>query len=129
MEMERGSGAAEAAPGWYADPTDPRTQRYWDGKRWTESRSPAATAVAPPTNGKAIAAMVLGILWLCGIGSVLALIFGYMGKQEIDDSGGVERGRGMAVAGIVLGWVGVGGFLLWMALYIAGIATLSLSTT
>ncbi|WP_368496841.1 G5 domain-containing protein [Herbiconiux sp. A18JL235] len=25
-----------AAPGWYADPKDPRQQRWWDGTRWTE---------------------------------------------------------------------------------------------
>jgi hypothetical protein len=70
---------------------------------------------APPaakTNGMAIAAMVLGILWLYGIGSILALVFGYMAKTQIDASGGRESGRGMAVAGIVLGWVGIGLILL-----------------
>jgi hypothetical protein len=63
----------------------------------------------------AVAALVLGILWLYGVGSILALIFGYSGKNQIDRSGGHETGRGMAVAGIVLGWIGVGLLLLFIA--------------
>jgi hypothetical protein len=70
-------------------------------------------ATQPPrTNGMAIAAMVLGILWIYGIGAILALVFGYSAKSQIDQSGGAQTGRGMAIAGIVLGWVGVGGILL-----------------
>ncbi|MBI2169625.1 MAG: DUF4190 domain-containing protein [Actinobacteria bacterium] len=56
----------------------------------------------------AVASMVLGILWLYWLGSILALIFGYVAKSQIDQSRGTQGGRGMAVAGIVLGWVGVG---------------------
>ena len=60
----------------------------------------------------AIASMVLGILWLYWIGSILALIFGFIAKNQIDQSQGRQAGRGMAVAGIVLGWIGVGTLLL-----------------
>ena len=68
------------------------------------------------TNGMAIASMVLGILWIYWIGSILALIFGYVAKGQIDRSGGLESGRGMAIAGIVLGWVGVGILILLIVL-------------
>ena len=51
--------------------------------------------------------MVLGILWLGFVGSILALVFGYVSRNQIDKSHGTQSGRGMAVAGIVLGWVGV----------------------
>ena len=63
-----------------------------------------------PTNGFAIASMVLGIVGfiVCGVGAILALVFGYKARREIDASGGREKGRGMAVAGIVLGWVWIG---------------------
>jgi hypothetical protein len=65
------------------------------------------------TNGMSIASLVLGILgWLYLIPAILALIFGYVGKKQIDQSGGAQGGRGMAVAGIVLGWVWVGIFAL-----------------
>ncbi|MFE6778584.1 DUF4190 domain-containing protein [Streptomyces sp. NPDC057702] len=64
--------------------------------------------VTPPTrtNGMAIAAMVLGIVWIYWIGSVLALVFGYVARKQMRERG--EGGWGMATAGIVLGWVGVG---------------------
>ena len=68
------------------------------------------------TNGLAVASLVLGILWLWWLGSVLALIFGYVGKNQIDRSGGQESGRGMAIAGIVLGWIGVGTLALFIVL-------------
>jgi uncharacterized protein DUF4190 len=51
-------------------------------------------------------------VWLYGVGAILALIFGYMAKSQIDQSRGAQTGRGMAVAGIVLGWIGVAGVLL-----------------
>jgi hypothetical protein len=72
----------------------------------------APVYAAQRTNGMAIASMVLGIVWVYGIGSVLALIFGYVAKSQIDQSLGREGGRGMAIAGIVLGWIGVGGIIL-----------------
>lgn len=64
------------------------------------------------TNGFSIAALVLGIVWIYWIGSILALVFGYIAKSQIDNSGGTQSGRGMAIAGIVLGWVGIGVLLL-----------------
>jgi hypothetical protein len=62
----------------------------------------------PPqrTNGLAIASMVLGILWIYWIGSILALVFGYIARNQIRERN--EAGNGMAIAGIVLGWVGIG---------------------
>jgi Domain of unknown function (DUF4190) len=71
------------------------------------------------TNGFAIASLVLGIVWIWWIGSTLALIFGYVGKSQIDRSGGMQGGRGLAIAGIVLGWVGIGVLLLIIVLGIS----------
>jgi Domain of unknown function (DUF4190) len=90
-----------------ANPPPPGTPAQW------APPSPQVQPVyvqspAPKTNGLAIASLILGIVWLYWIGSILALIFGYMAKKQIDESGGRETGRGMAVAGIVLGWVGIG---------------------
>ena len=68
---------------------------------------PAAPGVKT-TNGLAVASLVLGIVWLYWIGSILALIFGYIAKGQIADSQGRQSGRGMAIAGIVLGYVGIG---------------------
>lgn len=70
--------------------------------------SPAPVPPSPSTNGLAIASLVLGILWLYWVGSILALVFGYIARRQIDDSGGRQGGRGIAIAGIVLGWIGIG---------------------
>src|SRR5215207_537343 len=100
-------------PGGWQQPRAPETpqaagagpsgwQQTADG-RWVQ-------AGAATSNGKATVALVLGILGLvfCPlICSVLALVFGYQARNEIDGSGGRISGRGNAKAGIVLGWVGV----------------------
>lgn len=67
-----------------------------------------ASQYAPgEANGFALASFVLGLVWLMGLGSILALVFGYVAKGEIERSRGAQAGRGFAIAGIVLGWVGV----------------------
>jgi hypothetical protein len=78
---------------------------------------------APGTNGMAVASLVLGILWIYWIGSVLALIFGYIARQQIDRHQGMQGGRGMATAGIVLGWIGVGFLVLFILVVILGMAS------
>lgn len=79
----------------------------------------AGVVAVQKTNGMAIASLVLGIVWIYGVGSILALIFGYQAKAQIERSGGRESGRGMAIAGIVLGWVGVGGIVLMLLFAVA----------
>ena len=92
-------------------------QQTADG-RWVQ-------AGAATSSGKSTAALVLGILGLvfCPlICSVLALVFGYQSRNEIDASGGQLSGRGSAVAGIVLGWIGVVIWALFLILIIIGLA-------
>ncbi len=79
---------------------------------------PAPGHYAPATNGFAIASLVLGILWIYWIGSILALVFGYVAKRQIRERG--EGGDGMATAGIVLGWIGVAVFVLLVVGLTAG---------
>lgn len=66
----------------------------------------------------AIASLVLGVLWIYWIGSILALIFGYIAKNEIRDSNDQVEGKGLATAGIVLGWVGVATLVLMIGFII-----------
>ena len=59
------------------------------------------------TNGLAVASLILGILWLCWLGSVLAVIFGHVALSQIKKSGNTQGGKGLAIAGLVLGYLGV----------------------
>jgi Domain of unknown function (DUF4190) len=78
---------------------------------------PGSGAAPAPTSGLAIAALVTGLFfWCCAIPGIVAIVLGHLALEQIEDSGGVKRGKGMAVAGIVLGWVGVaivGVLVLW----------------
>jgi hypothetical protein len=72
---------------------------------------PPQFVVAPnvPTSGWATAALVLGILgvlggWcLLGLPCLVAVVAGHVGLNDTKD--GAKGGRGLAVAGLVLGYV------------------------
>jgi hypothetical protein len=42
------------------------------------------------------------------IGSIVAVITGPMARKEIQASNGALSGDGLATAGIILGWIGIG---------------------
>jgi RDD family/Protein of unknown function (DUF2510) len=51
----------QIAPGWYKDPADPTTQRYWDGEGWIGDPLPvdATPPPGPPGTGKSGPAVTL----------------------------------------------------------------------
>ena len=79
---------------------------------------------APLTSGMATASLVLGILgvlggWcLFGLPCILAVILGHVGLRETRD--GTRSGHGMAVAGLVLGYVFVGPMIAFTVLMFFG---------
>ncbi|WP_024793604.1 DUF4190 domain-containing protein [Tomitella biformata] len=77
----------------------------------------------PGTNGLAIAALITAVagLSLCGFPSVLGLIFGIVSLQQIKKSG--EQGRGMAIAGIVVGGIAAAVILAWLGIIIVASAS------
>jgi Domain of unknown function (DUF4190) len=83
---------------------------------------------APPmpnqTSGMAIASLVLSLLGffiLAVIGPVLGIIFGHMALGEIKRSNGTVEGQGLAVAGLVIGYIGLGIQLLFACIIVLGI--------
>ncbi|MGZ8176574.1 DUF4190 domain-containing protein [Williamsia sp. SKLECPSW1] len=71
---------------------------------------PYAYPMVRQTNGKAIGALVCGIAGLVTCLLFLgipAVILGNLALAEIDESRGTQDGRQMAIAGRILGWVGV----------------------
>lgn len=73
-----------------------------------------------PTSPLAIASLVSGILgWtlLPLLGSIVAVVTGHMARAEIRRAGGRLSGDGLAIAGLVLGW-------LALAMAVVGVAML-----
>lgn len=78
--------------------------------------TPAASA---PTSGMAIASLILGISGLTILpffASIAAIIIGVMARNEIRQRPDELGGDGLAVAGIVMGWIAVGIALLGLLL-------------
>jgi hypothetical protein len=77
----------------------------------TQQTPPAAAPASAPTNTMAILSLVAGIAGLSVvpfIGSIVAVILGPIAKRDIAASGGAQGGEGLATAGTILGWVGIG---------------------
>ena len=67
-------------------------------------------APAARTSAWAIISLIAGIAAftiLPGLGTVFALIGGYVAKKEIRNGNGMVTGSGMATWGLVLGWISV----------------------
>ena len=88
----------------------------------TKSTSPPPLPTGPlPAKGKAsslaVASLVLGILGLftCGATALVGLILGIIAMVKVSNSGGALRGRGIALAGIIVSGV----FLLLVPVFAA----------
>jgi hypothetical protein len=115
-----------ASAGWYEDPERPTEFRYWDGSQWTErvaattsigERSHVASLGNPSTrvatSGWAVAALVVALAG--GFFAPVAIWLGAKGRREIDQSGGLRTGRGMATAGM---WIGVVELVIFVAVIV-----------
>ncbi len=70
--------------------------------------APYGYVTEPKTNGLAIASLVCSFFfWLYGIGAVLSIVFGFVARSQIKRSAGMQRGGGMALAGIIIGFAGI----------------------
>jgi hypothetical protein len=82
---------------------------------------------APPTNGLAIVALVCGIgTFVVGLTCIPAIICGHIARRQIRRTG--EQGDGLALAGLILGYVGGALFIGAVAAFFV-IATTATSTS
>jgi hypothetical protein len=64
-----------------------------------------------PANSMAVASMILGLATpLFGVTAIPAVILGHRARRQIRYTG--ERGTGMALTGLVIGWAAIGLFVL-----------------
>ena len=125
-----GAGSPNWSAGEPQDPHGPQLSSPPEGRVWDPGRAPAyetpgyqpitdaapAAAYPPPlglnvvpsapTNGMAIASLVCGILGWVGfpvVAPILAVIFGHVARGQMSRTG--EGGGGMALAGLLLGYI------------------------
>jgi hypothetical protein len=106
-------------------PQQPPQQQWQQAPQWQQQpgAGPVPGWVAPPrTPGQAYAALILGIVGLvvCPLlPSIAAVVFGHISKGEIDRAGGQLGGRGIAMTGLILGWIGVA---FWALIFLVVVA-------
>jgi hypothetical protein len=95
-----------------------------------------APAAQPPTHPLAITSLVtavLGVTVCVGLGSAIALVTGYLARNEIRSKPGAYSGDGLATAGMILGGIGVlylvlifGFMFLWFGfvMFISALSTI-----
>ncbi len=87
-----------------------------------------APASSAPTSGLAIASLILsigGLSFLPFLGSIVGVILGYMARSDIRRRPEQVSGDGMALVGLILGWLGIGLTVL-AGLFFGAIALCSL---
>lgn len=87
-------------------------------------QQPSGYVNQQPTNGLAIASMICGIVGLMSmcvygfgaIGGILAIIFGHIARGQIRRGQG--QGDGMAVAGLIMGYIAVGLVAVFVVIFV-----------
>ncbi|CAA9212870.1 MAG: hypothetical protein AVDCRST_MAG54-199 [uncultured Actinomycetospora sp.] len=81
-------------------------------------------AAGPPQSGLAVAALVCGILgfFTAGLASIGAVICGHLAWS--DTKSGRQAGHGMAIAGLVLGYIPIVGWVLFWLFFAISIGSI-----
>jgi hypothetical protein len=101
-------------------PGYPPTPGYHPGAAY----DPYRPMKPPGTNGKAIAALVVSVASIalcCGIPSFVGVILGVIAMRETRRSG--QDGHGLALAGTIIGGLAVAGWVIYILLYVALVAS------
>ncbi len=88
------------SPGWYPDPEQPQTKRYWDGQAWTDQRAPIEEG-GEGAPGWMLAVGYLGAFLLPLVGFIVGIVL--LVRRQF--------GHGIAIVGISVA-VAVGGYLI-----------------
>jgi hypothetical protein len=105
-ESESGTGQSQVPPtGYAAPPPGYPVQPY----------GPYVYLPAKPTNGLAIASLIVSIasFAICPFFAIVGVVLGYKARTQIRERD--EDGDGLALAGIITGWCGIGYSVLWLA--------------
>ncbi len=74
-------------------------------------RAAQSTPVAAPTSTLAVISLIAGVTGFTLFplaGSLVAVVTGWFARREIEAAGGTIQGDGLALAGLILGFIGLG---------------------
>lgn len=103
-------------PGPPGQPGQPAPQAYGYGVAQPAGAQNEPLAIAALVSS--IAGIVLTCCWIGILGSIAGLIMGFIARGKIRDSNGRLKGDGMALAGIIVGGVGIVLFIAWIVLVV-----------
>ena len=99
-----------------AQPAQPTSPPGYAGYGTGSPYAPYGQAAQQTTNGLATAALICGCAgFLFFIPGILGIVFGFIARGQIKRSNGKQKGDGMAIAGIIVGFA-------WVALLVLAIA-------
>jgi hypothetical protein len=78
-------------------------------------------------NGKAVAALVCGVLFCTSPLGIISLVLGTSAQRQIEMGMGI--GRPLAKAGRVLGWIGIAFTIVWIIYFVSIIALVGTAAT
>ena len=100
MEAAAPPPGPKATAGWYPDPDQVQTQRFWDGNAWTDQRAPLGT---PPVDDDHIEIELTPAAFLVLAGIVAAIVAVFLpfvdakGPLPIQGNTLIQRGEGVVI--------------------------------
>lgn len=91
------------APGWYPDPEQAQTVRYWDGAAWTEQRAPAQPSTTETVNWSA--AVGIAIALAGAVAAIIGVFLAYADSRSfsrIVDNSVIHQTEGKIILGLAV---------------------------
>ena len=112
-----------------AAPAAPQVPGYAQAPGYTQAPGYAQAPSAAPTNTMAIVSMISSIIGWFAFGSlcIVGVILGHISLKQLKTSG--EGGRGMALTGLIMGYIGIAGWVIGLIIFfiVLGIAGASIA--
>lgn len=92
---------------------------------WQEQPRPLQFQPSPPSSGLAIASLILSIsafIALPLVGSIAGVVCGHMARSKAHRTGRPAESGGLALAGVIIGWVGIAFYIGLIALIVIGLS-------
>lgn len=112
-----------------AAPAAPQAPGYTQAPGYAPAPGYAQAPATAPTNTMAIVSMISSIIGWFAFGSlcIVGVILGHISLKQLKTSG--EGGRGMALTGLIMGYIGIAGWVIGLIIFfiVLGIAGASIA--